>query len=216
MNKLISNVPKRTREGLKHLAPLIAARRKEHKENRSNPETQVCSIFGGYNQYSKLINSAQSDLLTWLFEEGKEDDTTDLTLRILGINFAAIHTSSVVCCNSNYIPNKFLKYSRKTFTDAFYYLAAFPEYAKPLREEVEEVIEREGWTKAGIDQMHKIDSFIKESLRLRGTTVSKPIVILDAPRKLISSQPVRGELRSTTTPFLMARRFLVAQPSLSR
>jgi len=38
-------------------------------------------------------------------------------------------------------------------------LAAFPEYAKPLREEVEEVIEREGWTKAGIDQMHKIELY---------------------------------------------------------
>ena len=49
---------------------------------------------------------------------------------------------------------------------AFYYLAAFPEYLQPLREEVEEVIESEGWTKAGLDQMHKIDSFIRESQRL--------------------------------------------------
>jgi len=209
-------VPKRTREGLKHLVPLIAARRKEYKEGGSNPETQVCSIFGEYNQYSKLTNSAQADLLTWLFDEGKEDDATDLTLRILGINFAAIHTSSVVCCIYHYFLINFLKYSRKTFTHALYYLAAFPEYAKPLREEVEEVIEREGWTKAGIDQMHKIDSFIKESLRLHGTTVSKPIVILDAPRKLISAQPLRGELRSKTTPFVMARWSLAARPSLSR
>jgi hypothetical protein len=33
-----------------------------------------------------------------------------------------------------------------------------------LREEVEEAIKSEGWTKAGLDQMHKLDSFIKESL----------------------------------------------------
>ena len=37
---------------------------------------------------------------------------------------------------------------------------------QPLREEVEEVVKSEGWTKAGLDQMHKIDSFIKESQRL--------------------------------------------------
>jgi len=49
---------------------------------------------------------------------------------------------------------------------AFYYLAAFPEYMQPLREEVEAVVQSEGWTKAGLDQMHKLDSFIRESQRL--------------------------------------------------
>jgi cytochrome P450 len=49
---------------------------------------------------------------------------------------------------------------------AFYYLATFPEYLEPLRKEVEEVVKSEGWTKAGLDKMHKIDSFIKESQRL--------------------------------------------------
>jgi len=29
------------------------------------------------------------------------------------------------------------------------------------------VTKREGWTKAGLDQMHKLDSFVKESQRLR-------------------------------------------------
>jgi hypothetical protein len=46
---------------------------------------------------------------------------------------------------------------------------------KPLREEVEEIIEREGWTKEGLDQMCKLDSFIKEAQRLHPTTISKPM-----------------------------------------
>ena len=50
---------------------------------------------------------------------------------------------------------------------AFYYLATFPEYMQPLREEVEEVVKSEGWTKAALDQMHRLDSFIKESQRLK-------------------------------------------------
>ena len=48
----------------------------------------------------------------------------------------------------------------------FYSLAAFPEYMQPLREEVEEVTKSEGWTKAGLDRMYKIDSLIKVSQRL--------------------------------------------------
>ena len=44
---------------------------------------------------------------------------------------------------------------------------------KPLREEVEEVVQREGWTKAGIDQMYKLDSLIKESQRLHPLSIGK-------------------------------------------
>ena len=50
-----------------------------------------------------------------------------------------------------------------------YYLASLPEYMQPLREEVEEAVKSEGWTKAGLDQMHKIDSFIRETQRLHAT-----------------------------------------------
>ena len=51
-----------------------------------------------------------------------------------------------------------------------YRLLANPEYIGPLREEVDAVITEEGWTKAGMDMMHKIDSFIRESQRVDGFT----------------------------------------------
>ena len=54
----------------------------------------------------------------------------------------------------------------QSFVHALFYLAALPEYIAPLRAEVEEVIEREGWSKEGLDKMHKVDSFIKESQRM--------------------------------------------------
>ena len=56
---------------------------------------------------------------------------------------------------------------------ALYNLATFPEYMQPLREEVEEVVKSEGWTKAGLDQMHKIDSFFRESQRLHPIGIGK-------------------------------------------
>jgi cytochrome P450 len=52
------------------------------------------------------------------------------------------------------------------FTQVLYRLLANPEYIEPLRQEVDAVIKEEGWTKAGIDKMYKIDSFIRETLRV--------------------------------------------------
>ena len=39
---------------------------------------------------------------------------------------------------------------------------------EPLREEVESIIAEEGWSKASIGKMRKLDSFLKESQRLNG------------------------------------------------
>jgi len=54
----------------------------------------------------------------------------------------------------------------KTYTHALYDLAAHPEYVIPLREEIEPLIESEGWKKSTIQKMRKLDSFLKESLRI--------------------------------------------------
>jgi hypothetical protein len=50
-----------------------------------------------------------------------------------------------------------------------YRLLSNPEYIEPLRQEVEAVVAEEGWTKASIDKMHKIDSFLRETQRMEGT-----------------------------------------------
>jgi hypothetical protein len=43
-----------------------------------------------------------------------------------------------------------------------------PEHIQPLREEVEEVVRKEGWTKQGMSEMRKLDSFLKECQRMYG------------------------------------------------
>ncbi|KAG8219275.1 cytochrome P450 [Butyriboletus roseoflavus] len=50
-----------------------------------------------------------------------------------------------------------------------FYLAANPQYIQPLREEVETVIETEGWSKVALGKMRKVDSFVKECQRLEGS-----------------------------------------------
>lgn len=50
------------------------------------------------------------------------------------------------------------------FTHALYHLAAMPQYIQPMREEVEKVVGKEGWTKAAIDKLNMVDSFLKETM----------------------------------------------------
>ncbi len=54
----------------------------------------------------------------------------------------------------------------QTFTNILYRLLSHPECIEPLRQEIETAVSEEGWTKAAIDKMHKIDSFLRETQRL--------------------------------------------------
>jgi len=93
------------------------------------------------------------DYLQSLLDAATPDELSvpALTRRILSINFAGIFGASMA------------------FTTALYRLAASPdEYLHPLREEVDAVIAEHGWTKAATQHMHKVDSFIRESLRVSG------------------------------------------------
>ncbi|KAG6887831.1 hypothetical protein C0995_012331 [Termitomyces sp. Mi166 len=98
--------------------------------------------------YLKARN--QNDALSWLSDHAQEHQKTvrDLTIRILVINFAAIHTTS------------------QAFTQVLFDLAANPSFVPALREEVETVIQEEGYSKMSLHKMVKLDSFIKESQRL--------------------------------------------------
>src|SRR6266511_1109809 len=54
----------------------------------------------------------------------------------------------------------------QNFLHVLYHLTANPKYASPMRKEIEAEISKEGWSKASLDKMHKLDSFVKESLRI--------------------------------------------------
>ncbi|KAJ7937288.1 cytochrome P450 [Mycena leptocephala] len=104
------------------------------------------------------------DLISWLIDvaEGEERTTPALTLRVLATNMAAIHNTSMV------------------LTAALFDLTTHPEHILPMREEAERIVAEQGWSKAALGSMHKIDSFIRESQRLTG---SGPIQM---PRKVLA------------------------------
>jgi cytochrome P450 len=59
----------------------------------------------------------------------------------------------------------------QSFTTAFYHLLSNPEYVEPLRHDVETTVAEEGWTKAGMDKMLKVDSFLRESQRIDAAAI---------------------------------------------
>ncbi|KAJ7036533.1 cytochrome P450 [Mycena alexandri] len=93
-----------------------------------------------------------NDLISWLMDsaQGEELTLNALVQRVIFVNFAAIRTST------------------DTFVHLLFDLAAEPSFVQPLREEVETIVNEEGWTRASVGKMFKIDSFLRESQRMHG------------------------------------------------
>ncbi|KAJ6561500.1 cytochrome P450 [Mycena vulgaris] len=96
-----------------------------------------------------------NDLISWLLDytEGipRRRTVSNLTRTLLALNFAAIHTTTQV------------------FIQAFYNLAAHPEYVSPLREEIESVVNSEGWTRSAM--MGALRQAVEDFTFTDGTTI---------------------------------------------
>ncbi|RDB20448.1 hypothetical protein Hypma_012416 [Hypsizygus marmoreus] len=133
--RLFTNVEVKVKRGIKHVGPIIQERLDKEE------------------QYGRDWPGKPNDFISWLLEtaQGYQRSIRDMTLRLLSVNFAAIHTSSM------------------TFTQTLFNLAAYPSHIPALREEIEAVIREEGLTKLSLHKMRKLDSFIKESGRCGST-----------------------------------------------
>lgn len=100
-----------------------------------------------------------NDMISWLIDVVSPEDRNvrSVALRILVLNFASLHTSA------------------QSFAHALFNLAAHPQYLQPLREEVDEVVDRYGWTKESMSKLTKMDSFLTESQRVSMTSLM-PVV----------------------------------------
>lgn len=117
-------------------------------------------------------------MLQWILEEAIPRRYTDVKIieRILLVNFAAIHTSSIVrpdaCSHCTRLLDAYESSPLQSISHALLDLAAYPEYIRPLRDEVVAIVGTEGWTKAAMGKMWMIDSFLKESQRYNGIGLS--------------------------------------------
>ncbi|KAH9055827.1 cytochrome P450 [Lactarius deliciosus] len=130
--RVLSNLPSQIRQEMEFIRPMVEER------------------FARMEEFGEDWDDKPNDLLMWLMSESKgvERSLAGLARRMLVVNFAAIHSTSI------------------TLTNALYRLLSNPEYVEPLRHDVESAVAEEGWTKAGMDKMHKVDSFLRETQRL--------------------------------------------------
>ncbi|KAG7093467.1 hypothetical protein E1B28_007143 [Marasmius oreades] len=131
--KILSPLPRNLKRANKHLGPLIQERFSQEKE------------YGTTDWPDK-----PNDLLSWLLDvaTGSQRTMDDLTMRVLAVNFGAIHTTLL------------------TLTSTLNYLCRYPQYIDILRAEIETVTEEHGWTKQAMGRMRKFDSFLKEVQRV--------------------------------------------------
>lgn len=103
---------------------------------------------------SSVPNQQKIDFLARLVKRSAGEDSLlrNLTTRLLGFTIAVASTPS------------------NTFTHALFHLATNPEVAQVLRDEVDPIVQREGWNIQSVAKMSKIDSFLMESARINGVS----------------------------------------------
>ena len=104
-----SNAKQTIRRALPYLSPAINERKakvKEHGLGEDWPGKPVSNVIGVpiVHHCSKeyKLSASQNDLLQWIIEQAipRGVDDESIAARILLVNFAAIHTSSMVCPGS--------------------------------------------------------------------------------------------------------------------
>ncbi|KAJ7201912.1 cytochrome P450 [Mycena pura] len=152
LKPILGPILSKRKSSLRHILKFVGPMLKERLEKE--------------NIYGHDWPGRPNDLISWLLEIAEDSERTApaLAMRLLTVNFTAIHTSATA------------------LTVALYDLTAHAEHIEPMREEVERVISLEGWTKGALEKMHKVDSFLRESQRL---TALSPVVM---HRKVVAKE----------------------------
>lgn len=144
----------------KHSLPVIKQRLVDmQRKNDGDP---------GYKEWKE-----PNDFITWTIRTARAENRQDelepsrIAMRIMPINFAAIHTSAMT--------------NHCAILDIF---SASPDVLESLREEVARIYAEEGnqWTKQGLARMYRMDSVFRESQRYSSfaqTFVQRKVVAKD-------------------------------------
>ncbi|KAL2696029.1 hypothetical protein AAEP93_003329 [Penicillium crustosum] len=131
VTQFVTNVKERQRVARKHLIPYIKARLQEESDG--------------------FIEKPPVDSLQWVMDAAPnsgERDPERLMFRLLHLNVAAVHTTSV------------------TYLNAMLDLTFHTEIHEELRTEIDSAVQEHGWSGRALSQMRKLDSFLTESQRL--------------------------------------------------
>ncbi|KAG6899127.1 hypothetical protein C0993_000504 [Termitomyces sp. T159_Od127] len=113
-----------------------------------HPQEETVRLLSTNSQLPDLFQ--QHDLLSFLTSE-PNTTSTEIANALLDLNIQAVPS-----CTLN-------------LTNAIYHLAACSKNTiHAMRKEIKDAVRADGWTAAALDRMVRVDSFLKETLRLSG------------------------------------------------
>lgn len=157
----LKTYPSWSRGAVQYLLPEMTALRTNMKIAQKVIEPIVRSRMLS----SDIEHKKPVDLLQMTMEGAEGSDRTPyfLAYTMLAVAFAAIHTSSSVP------------------THIVYDLCAYPQFVETLREEAQSVLAKHrSWTRAALNELVKLDSFLKESQRFNPLVFSTCISVRKA------------------------------------
>ncbi|KAJ7157791.1 cytochrome P450 [Mycena filopes] len=139
--------------------PFLRSIAMEHIGGRAATIRRALKVLGPILQYRLTMDDTYgrewpnsdrpNDLISWLLDRTDghplRRDISQLTATVLVLNMGTLHTTSQV------------------FIQALFNLATHPECVSGLREEVESIVDSDGWTKLAVSKMLKIDSFLRDT-----------------------------------------------------
>ena len=131
------------------LRPLVYPFTKSRKKLNDSFETAQKLLSGVIR--GRKRGEKNTDILQWLIDsyKGDEFDIQFLTNQTLFVAIASTRSTATSIVNT------------------LFDLIAFSQYQQPLRQEISKVLtECGGWSLSAVQEMRKLDSFIKESQRL--------------------------------------------------
>jgi cytochrome P450 len=122
----------------------------------------------------RYVHKIEEHEVTWSYRtaqaEGRRDEMLPdrIAQRIMPINFASIHTTSLTA-----------------YDTMVNIMSAGPDIIQQLLEEAHRTLQEEGgWTKQGLSRMHRIDSAMRESQRVN------PIALTSVHRKVVAKEGI--------------------------
>ncbi|KAH9998657.1 cytochrome P450 [Russula vinacea] len=173
VSRMLSNLPSIIQQEIEFIRPMVEERlRRWTSMGRTGMISRFVKPLYRYLSHYPPAGS-QNDLLMWLMSEAKgvERSLEGVARRLLLANAVSIHTTSLASDDNHDILYDIALIMSLDVNACIVPSSWNPEYIEPLRQEVDAVITKEGWTKAGIDKMHKVDSFLRETQRLDEFTI---------------------------------------------
>ncbi|KAG6811666.1 hypothetical protein H0H92_006379 [Tricholoma furcatifolium] len=134
LGRITSKLSSSVKQAVSQIGPVVEERRS-------------LMLAGGLSE-----KDTNTDFLWWFLAaaQGDQATTESLVSRILVVNAATIHTSSM------------------TLTQALINLTLYPEWAVRLHKEAMSAFALHGWSRDLLKELPEMDAFLKESMRLNG------------------------------------------------